>query len=66
MKEGNLAKFCNAKLATLCNDGSKQNYVSLLVQVLERNCDQQFIKVLGINLEEKGQAIVTIISPIRP
>ena len=46
LKEGNLAEFCDAKLATLSNERDKAKVWQFIEASFGKNCDQQF------NLEE--------------
>ena len=63
LKEGNLAEFCDAKLATLGNDGDKAKLWQFIGASFGENCDQQFIKLLGINLEELSGQLKALIKP---
>jgi len=63
LKEGNLAEFCDAKLATLGNVGDKAKLWQFIGASFGENCDQQFIKLLGINLEELSGQLKALIKP---
>ena len=52
LKEMNLAEFCDAKLATLRNERDKSKVWQFIEASFGENCDQKFLKLLGINLEE--------------
>jgi len=63
LKEGNLAEFCDAKLATLGNEGDKAKLWQFIGASFGENCDQQFIKLLGINLDELSGQLKTLLKP---
>ena len=63
LKEGNLGEFCEAKLATLGDDGDKAKLWQFIGASFGENCDQQFIKLLGINLEELSSQMRTLLEP---
>jgi len=65
LKEGNLAEFCEAKLATLGDDGDKARLWQFIGASFGQNCDQEFIKLLGINLEELSDQLKALIKPIQ-
>jgi len=65
LREGNLGDFCQAKLATLGEDGDKSKLWQFIGASFGENCDQQFLKLLGINLDELSSQLKALLEPVK-
>ena len=65
LREGNLGDFCQAKLATLGEDGDKKKLWQFIGASFGENCDKQFIELLGFNLDELCSQLKALVEPMK-
>ena len=65
LREGNLRDFCQAKLATLGEDGDKAKLWQFIGSSFGENCDKQFIELLGFNLDELCSQLKALVEPMK-